>query len=136
MSELKEKNETSKLYNYKILNNTINDTTKSKPLEKFAFYFLILLLFFFLLIFLSFIILLIRRLFLIFLEKLRRIKLQNEINKIMMVDIFEGRSPNIDSQNNGFHSINNDASLSDINSSSGNVLSEIYVYNSKDANEI
>ena len=136
MSELKAKNETSKLYNYQILNNTINDTTKSKPLGKFAFYFLILLLFFFLLIFLSFIILLIRRLFLIFLEKLRRIKLQNEINKIMMVDIFEGRSPNIDSQNNGFHSINNDASLSDINCSSGNVLSEINVYNSKDANEI
>ena len=54
----------------------------------------------------------------------------------MMVDIFEGRSPNIDSQNNGFHSINNDASLSDINCSSGNVLSEINVYNSKDANEI
>ena len=136
MSELKVKNETSKLYNFKILNNTINDTTKSKPLEKLAYYFLILFLFFFLFMFIIIIILLIRREILKFLEKLRRIKLQNEINKIMMIDIFEARSPNIDSRNNDFHSINNDSSLSDINTSSGNVLSEINIYNSKDSNDI
>ena len=136
MSELKAKNETSKLYNNKILNNTINDIIIQKPLEKFVYYFSILLLFFFLLIFLSFIILLIRRQVLKFLEKLRRIKLQNEINKIMMIDIFEARSPNIDSRNNDFHSINNDSSLNDINSSSGNILSEINVYNTKDSNDI
>ena len=136
MSELKVKNETSKLYNLKILNNTIKDTNQSKPLEKLAYYFLILLLLFFLFIFVAIIILLIRRQILKFLEKLRRIKLKNEINKIMMIDIFEGKSPNIDSRNNDFHSISNDSSLSDINSSSRNVLSEINVYNSKDTNDI
>ena len=141
MSELKVKNETSKLYNFKILNNTINDTTKSKPLEKLAYYFLILFLFFFLFMFIIIIILLIRREILKFLEKLRRIKLQNEINKIMMIDIFETRSPTLESHNNEFHSINNDSSLSDISSSSGgsNVLSEINVHNegnsSKESND-
>ena len=146
MSELKVKNKTSKLYNFKLLNNTINDTTKSKPLEKLAYYFLILFLFFFLFMFIIIIILLIRREILKFLEKLRRIKLQNEINKIMMIDIFETRSSTIDSGNNEFHSINNDSSLSDISNSSGNnVLSEINAHNknnsdttrkTKDSNDI
>ena len=130
MSELKVKNETSKLYNFKLLNNTINDTTKSKPLEKLAYYFLILFLFFFLFMFIIIIILLIRREILKFLEKLRRIKLQNEINKIMMIDIFDTGNHSSDSHNNEFHSISNDSTLSDISNSSGkNVLYEINVKN-------
>ena len=60
-----------------------------------------------------------------------------------MIDIFETPNRTIDSGNNefvsinnDFHSINNDSSLSDINTSSGNVLSEINIYNSKDSNDI
>ena len=73
-------------------------------------------------------------------EKMRRIKLQNEINKIMMLDIFDNnRSPTIDSQSNDFHSINSDSSFSDITSSSRNVLSEINIqkedHNSNLSNE-
>ena len=50
-----------------------------------------------------------------------------------MIDIFETRSPTIDSGNNEFHSINNDSSLSDISNSSGNnVLSEINAHNNSD----
>ena len=127
---------TSDFYNFKLLNNSkIRNTEISAIfiLKKISYYFFLFLLILFILFFLLIIILLIRRQILKFLEKLRRIKLQNEINKIMMIDIFETRSPTIDSGNNEFHSINNDSSLSDISNSSGNnVLSEINAHNNSD----
>ena len=137
MSEFESKNKTSELYNFKMLNNTIKYTRHSKPFQKQAYYFLMFLLTFFIIIFVGILILLVRRQVLKFFEKMRRIKLQNEINKIMMIDIFETRSPTIDSQNNEFHSISNDSSLSDITStSSTSVLSEINVHKSKESNDI
>ena len=137
MSEFELKNKTSELYNFKMLNNTIKYTRHSRPIQKLAYYFLMFLLTFFIIIFVGILILLVRRQVLKFFEKMRRIKLQNEINKIMMIDIFETRSPTIDSQNNEFHSISNDSSLSDITStSSTSVLSEINVHNSKESNDI
>ena len=137
-------NRTSEFYNFKLLNNSkIRNSGISATfiLKKISYYFFLVLLILFILFFLLIIVLLIRRQILKFLEKLRRIKLQNEINKIMMIDIFETRSPTIDSGNNELHSINNDSSLSDISSSSGgsNVLSEINVHNegnsSKESND-
>ena len=137
MSEFESKNKTSELYNFKMLNNTIKYTRHSRPFQKLAYYFLMFLLTFFIIIFVGILILLVRRQVLKFFEKMRRIKLQNEINKIMMIDIFETRSPTIDSQNNEFHSISNDSSLSDITStSSTSVLSEINVHSSKESNDI
>ena len=127
---------TSDFYSFKFLNNSKIRNSKISPtfiLKKISYYFFLFLLILFILFFLLIIILLIRRQILKFLEKLRRIKLQNEINKIMMIDIFETRSPTIDSGNNEFHSINNDSSLSDISNSSGNnVLSEINAHNNSD----
>ena len=48
-----------------------------------------------------------------------------------MIDIFETKSPNLESTHNDFNSINNDSTLSDISNSSGssNVLSEINIHN-------
>ena len=136
MSELKPTNDTAEFYNFKQINSTIKPTN-IKPFQKIAYYFLIFLLIFFIFIFLAILVLLIRRQVLKFLEKMRRIKLQNEINKIMMIDIFETRSPNVDSSNKEFHSINNDSSLNDLSSSFGsnNVLSEINIHNDIDSKE-
>ena len=149
MSEKKNfTNGTSDFYNFKLLNNSkirYPGISATFILKKISYYFFMVLLILFILFFLLIVILLIRRQIHKFLEKLRRIKLQNEINKIMMIDIFETRSPTIDSGNNEFHSINNDSSLSDISNSSGNnVLSEINVHNNnsdttrktKDSNDI
>ena len=107
----------------KILHN------KLKPLQKLAYYFLILLLLIFIGFFIMILVLLIRKKIRKMLEKMRRIKLQQEINKIMMLDISE--SPNsIDSNNLGFYSISNDSSVGDITSTnSSNILSEINVHN-------
>ena len=141
-------NGTSDFYNFKLLNNPkikLSGISATYILKKFSYYFFIVLLILFILFFLLIVILLIRRQILKFLEKLRRIKLQNEINKIMMIDIFETRSPTIDSGNNEFHSISNDSSLNDISNSSGNnnVFSEIDDQNNcdttrktKDSNDI
>ncbi len=140
MSEFRPKNNITESYKF----NQINYSEKQaslNPLQKLLYFFLIFLLIFFLFIFIAIIVLLIRRQIHKFFEKMRRIKLQNEINKIMMIDIFETRSPPLETQNNEFHSINNDSSLSDISNSSGssNVLSEINVHNdvnnSKDSND-
>ena len=57
-------------------------------------------------------------------EKMIRIKLQKEINKIMNLDIFESSTPTIDLHKFDFHSINNDSSISDLNISTGSVFSE------------
>ena len=133
MSKINSNNETYEYYLFKSLNNTtIKRPEHSKPyflLQKIGYYILIFILIFFIFIILAIVILLIRRQILKFLEKMRRIRLQNEINKIMMIDIFETRSPSIDSNNKDFHSISNDSSLSDISSSSRNVLSEINIQN-------
>ena len=130
MPELQFNNKTPELYNYKLLNNTIKRRSLSNPFVKVGYYFLILVLIFFLFIFVAILIILIRRQILKFKEKLRRIKLQNEINKIMNLDILETGSNSSDSHNNEFHSISNDSTLSDISNSSGkNVLSEIKYQN-------
>ena len=130
MPEMQFNNKTFELYNYKLLNNTIKRRSLSNPFIRVGYYFLILLLIFFIFIFVAILILLIRRQILKFKVKLRRIKLQNEINKIMMLDITEAGNHNTDSHNNEFHSISNDSTLSDISNSSGkNVLYEIKVQN-------
>ncbi len=136
MSQFKTNNNTVGLYNLNQINNTEKQASY-KPFQKIFYFLLIFLLIFFLFIFIAIIVLLIRRQIHKFLEKLRRIKLQNEINKIMMIDIFETKSPNLESPKNDFHSIHNDSSLSDISSTSGssNVLSEINIHNDGDSSK-
>ena len=112
-----------------IMNKTKIMHNKLKPLQKLAYYFLILLILIFIGFFIMILVLLIRKKIRKMLEKMRRIKLQQEINKIMMLDISE--SPNsIDNNNLGFYSISNDSSVGDITSTnSSNILSEINVHN-------
>ena len=136
MSKKNSTNITKDFYNYKLLNNS-SKSIGQKPFQKLVYFLGIFVLIFFLFIFIAIIVLLIRRQIHKFLEKLRRIKLQNEINKIMMIDIFETKSPNLESSKNDFHSIHNDSSLSDISSTSGssNVLSEINIHNDGDSSK-
>ena len=131
MSQIRPNNETYEYFLFKSLNNTtIKRPTISRHFQKIGHYFLIFIFIFFIFIIVGIAILLIRRQILKFMEKMRRIRLQNEINKIMMIDIFETHSPSIDSGTSDFHSINNDSIISDIsNSSSRNVLSEINIHN-------
>ena len=128
MSKKNATNITIDFYSFKLLNNSSKRIEQSKPLQKLGYYILMILLIFFIFILVAIVILLIRRQILKFLEKMRRIKLQNEINKIMMIDIIETRSPSLDSGNSDFHSISNDSTLSDISNSSG-ILSEINIHN-------
>ena len=114
---------------YQILNKTKIIHNKLKPLQKLAYYFLILLILVFISFFIMILVLLIRKKIRKMLEKLRRIKLQQEINKIMMLDIVETPS-SLDNNNSGFYSISNDTSVGDISSTNNpNILSEINVHN-------
>ncbi len=126
-------NENKTLYEnitYPILNTTLKSHTKTNLLHKLAYYFLILLMLVFIFFFIAILVLLIRKRIRKMYEKMRRLKLQQEINKIMMIDIFETRSPSLDTNISGFHSIGNDSTLGDI-TSSNNVLSEINAKNSE-----
>ena len=113
-----------------ILNTTINKPKKLKPLQKLAYYFLFLLMLIFILFFILILVLLIRKKIRKMFEKMRRLKLQQEINKIMNLDL--------DTNISGFHSISNDSTLGDI-TSSNNILSEINAknneHNSKGSND-
>ena len=135
MTEIKNNNDIFKYFHFRILNES-NDL---KPVDKLKDYFLIILFIFFIFLFSVLLVILIRRKVRKIMEKNRRIKLQNEINKIMMIDIFENRSPSLDSHSTEFHSINNDSTLNDI-SIPNNILSEIKIQNdlqnSKDSNEL
>ena len=122
MSEINYINSTT-LNNYKLFNNTRRRQPENFEPIKIGYFFIILLFIFFIFILIAIVILLIRKQILKFGEKMRRVRLQNEINKIMMIDIYETRSPSLDSGNNKFHSINNDSSLNDINNSSNSVFS-------------
>ena len=113
-----------------ILSTTLKNTKKLNLVQKLAFYFLILLMMVFIFFFAAIIVLLIRKRIRKMFEKMRRLKLQQEINKIMNLDIFETRSPSLDTNISGFHSINNDSTLGDI-TSSNNILSEINIKNNE-----
>ena len=113
-----------------ILSTTLKNTKKLNLVQKLAFYFLILLMMVFIFFFAAIIVFLIRKRIRKMFEKMRRLKLQQEINKIMNLDIFETRSPSLDTNISGFHSINNDSTLGDI-TSSNNILSEINVKNNE-----
>ena len=113
-----------------ILSTTLKNTKKLNLVQKLALYFLILLMMVFIFFFAAIIVLLIRKRIRKMFEKMRRLKLQQEINKIMNLDIFETRSPSLDTNISGFHSINNDSTLGDI-TSSNNILSEINVKNNE-----
>ena len=84
----------------------------------------------FILFFILILVLLIRKKIRKMFEKMRRLKLQQEINKIMNLDL--------DTNISGFHSISNDSTLGDI-TSSNNILSEINAknneHNSKGSND-
>ena len=135
MTEIKNNNDIFKYFHFRIL----NESDDLKPFDKLKDYFLIILFIFFIFLFSVLLVILIRRKVRKIMEKNRRIKLQNEINKIMMIDIFENRSPSLDSHSTEFHSINNDSTLNDI-SIPNNILSEIKIQNdlqnSKDSNEL
>ena len=133
MSELKI-NKKNDFLNLRLLNNPLNQSTGLNFFKKLGYYLLMLLIIFFIIIFVAILVLLIRRKIQQMLNKMKRIQLQNEINKIMMLDIFETRSPSIDSNSTDFNSVNNDSTLSDI-SSQRNVLSEINVHNDKQNSE-
>ena len=122
----KSKNETflNNITNPFYINITIHNSKKTNIFQKLAYYFLILLLTFFILFFIFILVLLIRKQIRRIFEKMRRIKLQKEINKIMNLDIFETHSPSLDTNSSGFNSISNDSSLGEI-TSSNNILSEI-----------
>ena len=113
-----------------ILSTTLKNTKKLNLVQKLALYFLILLMMVFIFFFAAIIVLLIRKRIRKMFEKMRRLKLQQEINKIMNLDIFETRSPSLDTNISGFHSINNDSTLGDI-TSSNNILSEINIKNNE-----
>ena len=112
------------------INITLHHKKKINPLQKLSYYFLILLFVILIFFFIVIIILLIRKQIQRMFEKMRRIKLQQEINKIMNLDIFETRSPSLDTNISGFNSISNDSSLGEITNSS-NILSEINAKNSE-----
>ena len=135
MTEFKNNKEIFKYFLFRVL----NESNELKPFDKLKDYFLIILFIFFIFLFSVLLVILIRRKVRKIMEKNRRIKLQNEINKIMMIDIFENRSPSLDSHSTEFHSINNDSTLNDI-SIPNNILSEIKIQNdlqnSKDSNEL
>ena len=135
MTEFKNNKEIFKYFHFRVL----NESNELKPFDKLKDYFLIILFIFFIFLFSVLLVILIRRKVRKIMEKNRRIKLQNEINKIMMIDIFENRSPSLDSHSTEFHSINNDSTLNDI-SIPNNILSEIKIQNdiqnSKDSNEL
>ena len=122
MSEINYINSTI-LNNYKLFNNTRRRKYEYFEPIKIGYFFIILLFIFFIFILIAIVILLIRKQIHKFGERMRRVRLQNEINKIMMIDIYETRTPSLDSGNNEFHSINNDSSLNDINNSSNSVFS-------------
>ena len=111
-------------------NITLHHNKKINLLQKLSYYFLILLFTIFIFFFIAIIILLIRKQIRKMYEKMRRLKLQQEINKIMNLDIFETRSRSLDTNISGFHSISNDSSLGEITNSS-NILSEINAKNSE-----
>ena len=111
------------------INKTLLERKRIKPIQKLAYYFLILLMLIFIIFFIMILVLLIRKRIRQMFEKMRRLKLQQEINKIMNIDIFETRSPSLDTNISGFHSISNDSSLGEI-TSSNNILSEINSKNS------
>ena len=113
-----------------ILSTTLKNTKKLNLVQKLALYFLILLMMVFIFFFAAIVVLLIRKRIRKMFEKMRRLKLQQEINKIMNLDIFETRSPSLDTNISGFHSINNDSTLGDI-TSSNNILSEINIKNNE-----
>ena len=133
MSELKI-NKKNDFLNLRLLNNSLNQSEGLNFFKKLGYYLLMLLIIFFILIFLAILVLLIRRKIQQMLNKMKRIQLQNEINKIMMLDIFETRSPTIDSNSTDFNSVSNDSTLSDI-SNQRNVLSEINVHNDQQNSE-
>ena len=118
--------------NDSLINNKTNITSYAKksksfkPLKILGYYFGIPLLLFIILFFVLILVLLIRRKIKKMKEKMRRMKLQNEINKILNLDIFETKSSSIDVKKEDFHSVSND-SLSDINTSTGSILSQINV---------
>ena len=128
MSEINYINSTI-LNNYKLFNNTRRRKHEYFEPIKIGYFFIILLFIFFIFILIAIVILLIRKQIRKFGERMRRVRLQNEINKIMMIDIYETRTPSLDSGNNEFHSINSGPSLNDINNSSNSVFSEIEVNN-------
>ena len=111
------------------INKTLLERKRIKPIQKLTYYFLILLMLIFIIFFIMILVLLIRKRIRQMFEKMRRLKLQQEINKIMNIDIFETRSPSLDTNISGFHSISNDSSLGEI-TSSNNILSEINSKNS------
>ena len=111
------------------INKALLERKRIKPMQKLAYYFLILLMLIFIIFFIMILVLLIRKRIRQMFEKMRRLKLQQEINKIMNIDIFETRSPSLDTNISGFHSISNDSSLGEI-TSSNNILSEINSKNS------
>ena len=128
---MKKKNvKIKKFINNHVLNNTLINNKKLTPFQKCAYYFLILLIIAFIILFVTILILLIRKRIRTMYEKMRRLKLQQEINKIMNLDIFETRSPSLDTNISGFNSISNDSSLGEITNSS-NILSEINAKNSE-----
>ena len=132
-------NEIFENFNFRKLNDILNKREDLNEYERKKFFFLLSILIFLIFIIIIMVVLLIKKRIRKKLEKMRRVKLQKEINKIMMIDIFETRSPSLDIKRNEFHSINNDSSLGEI-SSHGNFLSEINIqndiHNSKGNNDI
>ena len=131
---MKKKNVKIKKFDNQVLNNTLINNKKLTPFQKCAYYFLILLFLAFIFLFITILILLIRKRLRKMYEKMRRLKLQQEINKIMSVDIFENRSPNFDTNNSGFQSLSNDSTMAEIGPSNS-VLSEINIQERNSKND-
>ena len=131
---MKKKNVKIKKFDNQVLNNTLINNKKLTPFQKCAYYFLILLFLAFIFLFITILILLIRKRLRKMYEKMRRLKLQQEINKIMSVDIFENRSPNFDTNNSGFQSLSNDSIIGEIGPSNS-VLSEINIQERNSKND-
>ena len=131
---MKKKNVKIKKIDNQVLNNTLINNKKLTSFQKCAYYFLILLLLAFIFLSITILILLIRKKLRKMYEKMRRLKLQQEINKIMSVDIFENRSPSFDTNNSGFQSLSNDSTMAEIGPSNS-VLSEINIQERNSKND-
>ena len=113
-----------------ILNDTLMSHKKTTFIQKLVNYSSIILIIVFVIFFIIILVLLIRKRIIQMNEKMRRLKLHQEINKLMMVDIVESKTQSFDSNNKGFQPLSNDSNSGDIGNSDS-ALPEININNDR-----
>ena len=113
-----------------ILNDALMSHKKTTFIQKLVNYSSIILIIVFVIFFIIILVLLIRKRIIQMNEKMRRLKLHQEINKLMMVDIVESKTQSFDSNNKGFQPLSNDSNSGDIGNSDS-ALPEININNDR-----